>query len=133
MMKTFQWIFVFGLIITSLDAIPPQRTDLEEEGEQTRTLICPAGFFSLEKSCYAIRDEELMTWDDSKSHCGSLAPGGKLIEIETAEEFYRVFSYLRENPPQLCSNFWIGAEEREDSDYFQCGLEPRRGRTVHGK
>ncbi|CAG0891463.1 unnamed protein product [Cyprideis torosa] len=60
-----------------------------------------------------------MSWDDSQSYCGSLAPGGKLIEIETAEEFYAVFSYLRENPPSLCYGYWIGAEERSLSNYFQ--------------
>ncbi|CAG0906356.1 unnamed protein product [Cyprideis torosa] len=118
MMKTYLWILVFGPCLISLDAIPLQRTDLEEEKEQVRHVICPDGFILLGDSCYAIGEEQYRTWDDSQTYCGSLAPGGKLIEIETAEEFYAVFSYLRENPPS-CYGYWIGAEEREASNYFQ--------------
>ncbi|CAG0904857.1 unnamed protein product [Cyprideis torosa] len=86
----------------------------------TIALTCPEGFILLGESCYALRDEQGMNWDDSQTYCASLAPGGKLIEIETAEEFYAVFSYLRENPPPSCGPaYWIGAEEREGSDYFE--------------
>ncbi|CAG0901957.1 unnamed protein product [Cyprideis torosa] len=118
MMKTYLWMLVFGPCLISLDAIPLQRTDLEEEKEQVRQVNCPDGFILLGESCYAFGEEQGMNWYDSQTYCGSLAPGGKLIEIETAEEFYTVFSYLRENP-SLCDYYWIGAEEREASNYFQ--------------
>ncbi|CAG0911706.1 unnamed protein product [Cyprideis torosa] len=41
--------------------------------------------------------------------------------METAEEFYLITTYLRENPPQYCSshNYWIGAQQREDSQYYE--------------
>ncbi|CAG0891462.1 unnamed protein product [Cyprideis torosa] len=113
MMKTLTWVFVFGPCIISLDAIPLQRTDLEEGNKQVRTLlICPTGFIPLGESCYAFGEEQGMDWYDSQTYCGSLAPGGKLIEIETAEEFYAVFTYIRENQRVWCGEYWIGAQER---------------------
>ncbi|CAG0889525.1 unnamed protein product [Cyprideis torosa] len=107
----FEWQDVAAEVnLSFLCEIPPNAP--------TVALTCPEGFILLGESCYAVNTEN-MSWDDSQTYCGSLAPGGKLIEIETAEEFYAVFTYLRENPPWLCDGYWIGAEEREGSNYFE--------------
>ncbi|CAG0893094.1 unnamed protein product [Cyprideis torosa] len=140
----------FYLITNYLRRNPPQyMSDDEEETERPLALTCPPGFFGLGESCYAI-GQEYLSWDQSQIYCDALAAGGRLIEIEAAEEFYLFTTYLRDNPPPECGEnygtfrvliyactgkpgsqfhandnlctllgYWIGAEEREDSNYFQ--------------
>ncbi|CAG0893093.1 unnamed protein product [Cyprideis torosa] len=117
-MKALQLILIFGPLSNfASNAIQLQNSDVEEETKRSKTLICPSGFFLLGRSCYAFGDQYI-DWDQSQTECGTLTLGGRLIEIETEDEFYLVMTYLRDNPPPQC-NYWIGAEERETSNYFQ--------------
>ncbi|CAG0911717.1 unnamed protein product, partial [Cyprideis torosa] len=60
-------------------------------------LKCPDGFFSLGDSCYVVYDKRTMTWDNAQTFCASLAAGGRLIELETAEEIALVKRHLATN------------------------------------
>ncbi|CAG0890974.1 unnamed protein product [Cyprideis torosa] len=121
-MQVFLWVLVLGLSsTTSANHLHNSRDVLGGENEEPLSLICPAGFFLLGRSCYAFDDIRNSTWDDAQTYCQGLALGGKLIEMETAEEFYLITTYLRENPHQYCSthNYWTGAQQREDSQYYE--------------
>ncbi|CAG0901265.1 unnamed protein product [Cyprideis torosa] len=84
-------------------------------------LVCPAGFFVLGDSCYAVFDDytDRRSWDDSQTFCGSLAPGGRLVELETAQEIDLVKNHLADNTRYSCSWYWLGGDEVGDSNIFK--------------
>ncbi|CAG0880203.1 unnamed protein product [Cyprideis torosa] len=82
-------------------------------------VLCPEGFFSLGDSCYAVYDEypNKLPWDEAQSFCGSLAAGGRLVELENAEEINRLKDHLMESD-YYCESYWIGGEEVGDTSTF---------------
>ncbi|CAG0901264.1 unnamed protein product [Cyprideis torosa] len=83
-------------------------------------LVCPAGFFILGDSCYAVFDDytDRRSWDDSQTFCGSLAPGGRLVELETAQEIDLVKNHLAENTRYSCSCKVGGSLKIQDSSFM---------------
>ncbi|CAG0892851.1 unnamed protein product [Cyprideis torosa] len=84
-------------------------------------LVCPGSFFSLGDSCYGVFDNQTMSWDNAQTFCGSLAAGGRLVELETEEELALVKRHLLESD-YYCSAYswyWIGGEEIGDSNTFK--------------
>ncbi|CAG0908193.1 unnamed protein product [Cyprideis torosa] len=86
-------------------------------------LACPQGFFSLGDSCYAVFDEDsyMLWWDDAQTFCGSLAAGGRLVELETAEELALVKNHLLESDYDCGDHswYWIGGDEIGDTNTFK--------------
>ncbi|CAG0907879.1 unnamed protein product, partial [Cyprideis torosa] len=57
---------------------------------------CPAQFTAVGDTCYHLGYSST-TWDLAQDYCHSLAPNGKLVELETLEEIYSVTDFLNEN------------------------------------
>ncbi|CAG0897929.1 unnamed protein product [Cyprideis torosa] len=79
-------------------------------------VLCPEGFILLGDSCYAVYDDRSMTWDEAQTFCGSLTAGGRLVELETAEEITRLKDLLESGCG--CGPYWIGGEEVGDTNTF---------------
>ncbi|CAG0892517.1 unnamed protein product [Cyprideis torosa] len=97
----FEWIDLSNVTeVPILCEIPSNPPPVE--------LTCPEGFFSLEDSCYAVFDDQTMNWDDAQTFCGSLAAGGRLVELETAQEIALFKGHL----------VLVGAEEFGSTDTY---------------
>ncbi|CAG0906353.1 unnamed protein product [Cyprideis torosa] len=82
-------------------------------------VLCPEGFFSLGDSCYAVFDNgTYLRWDEAQTFCGSLAAGGRLVELENAEEITRLKDHLKGNGYECDWGYWIGGEEVGDTNTF---------------
>ncbi|CAG0903200.1 unnamed protein product [Cyprideis torosa] len=66
-------------------------------------LICPESFFSLGDSCYFV-EENSKDWEDAQTVCESLATGGRLVELETAEEVILLKRHLDLNDYSCTGN-----------------------------
>ncbi|CAG0891446.1 unnamed protein product [Cyprideis torosa] len=87
--------------------------------------VCPEGFVSLGDSCYLVYEDELLNWNEAQTFCGSLAADGRLVELETAEEIDLLKGHLVDKD-FICSYYWIGGEEREDTNIFQWASSGQR-------
>ncbi|CAG0890231.1 unnamed protein product [Cyprideis torosa] len=79
--------------------------------------LCPEGFFHLGESCYAVVDDRSGPWNWSQAYCAYLTAGGRLVELETAEEIDLLKTHLMglERP----WTYWIGGEEVGDTNIFK--------------
>ncbi|CAG0891458.1 unnamed protein product [Cyprideis torosa] len=111
-------VLLFGLITTTLQSPEVEAPEEAKATNPTQPANCPPWFFPLGDSCYSAGWHKL-NWTDSQNYCGALAPGGRLVEFETAEEFNLIKNHLLENPLPTCHAFWIGAEEIQDTSEFQ--------------
>ncbi|CAG0895368.1 unnamed protein product [Cyprideis torosa] len=110
--NSFEWIdLTNGTEVPILCEIPSNSAPVE--------LFCPDGFVSLGDSCYAVFDDDaaLLNWDNAQTFCRSLAAGGRLVELETAEEITLLKGHLLESN-YYCHWFWIGAEEFGNTNMY---------------
>ncbi|CAG0906767.1 unnamed protein product [Cyprideis torosa] len=82
-------------------------------------LECPMGFHQVKSWCYALESDVLKTWDESQTHCRSLAEGGRLAEFKTEKEFSLFRKYFTSISSDMCTKYWIGAEEIGKSNQFK--------------
>ncbi|CAG0906957.1 unnamed protein product [Cyprideis torosa] len=94
----------------SRDTVLPVLCEVEPRAK------CPAQFTAVGDTCYHLGFSST-TWDLAQDYCHSLAPNGKLIELETLEEIYLVTEFLNNNSDPS-RDYWTGAEERQRHDEF---------------
>ncbi|CAG0910024.1 unnamed protein product [Cyprideis torosa] len=94
----------------SRDTVLPVLCEVEPRAK------CPAQFTAVGDTCYHLGFSST-TWDLAQDYCHSLAPNGKLIELETLEEIYLVTEFLNNNSDPS-REYWAGAEDREGHDGF---------------
>ncbi|CAG0898068.1 unnamed protein product [Cyprideis torosa] len=87
-----------------------------DTAELPSILTCPEGFLLLGRSCYAL-GHKWLSWHASQTHCRSLAPNGRLAEIDTREKSELITRYYTENRPLGCW-YWIGAEENGNTNQY---------------
>ncbi|CAG0887139.1 unnamed protein product [Cyprideis torosa] len=116
--NNFEWIDLSnGTEIPILCEIPSNLPPVDR--------VCPEGFVSLGDSCYLVYEDELLNWGEAQTFCGSLAADGRLVELETAEEIDLLKGHLVDKD-YICSYYWIGGEEREDTNIFQWASSGQR-------
>ena len=54
---------------------------------------CPSGFTKVSSWCYQILEPHYY-FDEAQTQCASMAPGGKLVDVETREEFLALFDWM---------------------------------------
>ncbi|CAG0892803.1 unnamed protein product [Cyprideis torosa] len=81
---------------------------------------CPSTFSPVGGTCYYI-GKSLLPWDAAQEFCHSLAPNGKLAELETVEEIYAVTEFLMKNGNNR--HRWNDSP-RTDSAYELCEADP---------
>ncbi|CAG0908239.1 unnamed protein product [Cyprideis torosa] len=82
---------------------------------------CPAQFTAVGDTCYHLGYSST-TWDLAQDYCHSLAPNGKLVELETLEEIYSVTDFLNENSDPDRGRW--GAWEKSVSLFELCEADP---------
>ncbi|CAG0896425.1 unnamed protein product [Cyprideis torosa] len=86
--------------------------------EMTPKATCPSQFTPIGDSCYYF-GTSTMPWDTAQEVCRTLAPNGKLVEMETAEELYELTNFLMDFHTIGNPHYWIGAQEQGYSGHYR--------------